>query len=163
LVAPSPDYRFLISIYSYSLHKHTQTKILIHGWLQSLKTRDSMIRRRASRRVGEQKGCWVNNTKLQLETSRRLARRPSAVGLCATAAAVQRRWQKLGTRSMHCYTGGSALRLDRSPYRPGGTRGAPRPGTGTAAALTWCTRRSCHSTATRVAPPSPGSPAPLLL
>lgn len=70
-----------------------------------------MICRQASGRVGEQKGCWVNNTKLQLETSRRLARRPRAVGLCA-AAAVQQRWQKLGTRSMHCYTGGSALRLD---------------------------------------------------
>jgi hypothetical protein len=70
-----------------------------------------MIRRWASERVGEQKGCWVNNTKLQLETSRRLARRPRAVGLCA-AAAVQQCWQKLGTRSMHCYTGGSALRLD---------------------------------------------------
>jgi hypothetical protein len=50
-----------------------------------------MIRRRASGMVGEQKGWWVNNTKLQLETSRRLARRPRAVGLCA-AAAVQRRW-----------------------------------------------------------------------
>jgi hypothetical protein len=73
---------------------------------QLAQSSDDTIRRRwGGRKAGAVGGGWVGQ-------GSRASRNQSPGHRAAAAGAVQRRRQKSGTRSMHWYTGGSALRLD---------------------------------------------------